>query len=180
LLGVNDFTNDRVLHVDAPISVPDYFRVYLDLAKLRLLIAVGVIVVLIASFTYFFILIGETKILLELSVLFFGLPIVGIVGQLLRVHAEYRKYIKSLSDDEKNVHFIFREGDNGFDIVRGSNFSHIGWPSVRRVVERPTYFRFELGGNQVLVIMKKFLKGVADESLLRQILVSNTKAKLID
>jgi hypothetical protein len=160
---------DRVLHVDARITLPDFFHVYLDIAKLRIIIASAVILIIIAAFTYFFVLIDEMKILLQLSPLFFGVPIVVLVGQLLRVHASYRKYIQSLSEEEKNVHYIFREGADGFDIVRGKNFAHIAWESVHRVVERPTHFRFELSGHELLVIMKRFLKGPDEESLLRQI-----------
>ena len=177
---MDEAINDRVLHVDAPISLSDYFHVYLDLAKLKLIIAAVVLSVLTAVFIYFFVLIGETKILLQLSPFFLGLPLVALIGQLFRVHAEYRKYIRSLSEDEKNVHFIFREGGDGFDIVRGANFSHISWQSVRRVTERPTYFRFELSGNQILVIMKKFLNNAEDESLLRRILGSTAKSQLRD
>lgn len=137
-------SKSRIVHVDATIELKDYFHAFVDAAKTKLIIACLIVAIVIAAFTYFFILIDEQKILWELAPLFFGLPIVAIVGQFLRIHAEYRKYLADLSEAEKNVHFIFQEKGDGFDIVRGKNFGHIAWESVRGVVERPRYFRFVL------------------------------------
>lgn len=78
-----------------------------------------------ASFTYFFILIGEQKILWQLSPLFFVVPIVAIVGQFLRVHASYRKYIRDLSDSERNIHYMFHQNGDGFDLSRRDRFMRI-------------------------------------------------------
>ncbi len=138
--------------------------------------------VVIAGFTYFFILIGEQKILWQLSPLFFGLPIVAIVGQFLRVHASYRKYIRDLSDSEKNIHYMFREDGDGFDIVRGKNFGHVAWESVRRVIERPRYFRFVLNKYESIIIPKRFLLHGSDEEVMKEIIVSQpgNKAKLLN
>src|SRR5678816_585114 len=102
-------TKDRILQIDATIELKDYFHAYFDAAKTKLIIACLIVAVVVVAFTYFFILIGEQKILWQLSPLFFGLPIVAIVGQFLRIHASYRKYLADLSESEKNVHYIFRE-----------------------------------------------------------------------
>ena len=174
-------SKDRIVHVDATIELKDYFHAYFDAAKTKLIVACVIVAIVIVAFSYFFILIGERAILWELSPLFFGLPIVAIVGQFLRIHASYRKYLADLSESEKNVHYMFHENGDGFDIVRGKNFGHIAWESVRRVVERPRYFRFVLANPDSLIISKRFLRHGSDEQVMREILVSNlgSKAKLL-
>lgn len=173
-------TKDRILQVDVTIELKDYFHVYFDTAKTQLIIACVVVALVIAGFTYFFILIGEQKILLQLSPFLFGVPIVAIVGQLLRVHATYRKYLKNMSDSEKQVHYLFHETGDGFDIVSGKNFSHVAWENVRRAIERPRYFRFILNQYDSVIIPKRFLRET-DEAVMKEIIVSQVgdKAKLL-
>jgi len=174
-------TKDRILQVDATIELKDYFHAYFDAAKTKLIIACLIVALVIAAFTYFFILIGEQKILWQLSPLFFGLPIVAIAGQFLRVHASYRKYPRDLSDSEKNIHYIFHENGDGFDIVRGKSFGHVAWESVRKVIERPRYFHFVLNKYESIIIPKRFLLHGSDEEVMKEIIVSKVghKAKLL-
>lgn len=175
-------TTDRILQVDATVELKDYFHVYFDTTKTKLIIACLLVAAVMAGFTYFFILIGEQAILWQLSPLFFGVPIVAIVGQFLRVHAAYRKYIKGLSDSEKNIHYLFHENGDGFDIVSGKNFGHIAWENVRKVIERPQYFRFVLNEYDSIIIPKRFLQHGSDEAVMREIIVSQAghKAKLLE
>lgn len=174
-------TKDRILQVDTTIELKDYFHVYVEAAKTKLIIACLIVAAVIAGFTYFFILIGEQKILWQLSPLFFGLPIVAIVGQFLRVHASYRKYIRDLSDSERNIHYIFRENGDGFDIVRGKSFGHVAWDDVQKVVERPQYFHFIFNKYESTIIPKRFLSAGSDLKVMREILVSRAghKTKLL-
>ena len=170
-------TKDRTLQVDATILLKDYFHAYIDISKTRLIIACLIVAGVIAAFTYFFILIGEEKILWQLSPLFFGLPIVAIVGQFLRAHASYRKYLADLSDSEKQMTFMFHEQGDGFEILRGKSFTHIAWESVRRVIERPRYFRFVLNKYESIIIPKRFLLHGSDKELLKEIIVSQVGPK---
>ncbi len=174
-------SKDKIVQVDATIELKDYFHAYLDAAKTKLIIASLIVAIVIAAFTYFFILIGEQKILWQLSPLFFGLPIVAIAGQFLRIHALYRKYLRDHSDSERNIHYIFREHGDGFDIVRGKNFGHVAWESVRRVIERPRYFRFVLNKYESIIIPKRFLLHGSEEKVMKEIIVSQVgnKTKLL-
>jgi len=174
-------STNRIVQVHATIELKDYFYAYLDAAKTKLIIACLIVVIMIVGFSYFFILIGEEKILWELSPLFFGLPIVAIVGQFLRIHASYRKYLADLSESEKAIHYMFPENGDGFDIVRGKNFGHVAWESMRKVIERPRYFHFVLNKYESIIIPKRFLLNDSDEKLLREIIVSQVgnKAKLL-
>ena len=174
-------TKDRIIQVDTTIELKDYFHAYFDTAKTKLIIACLIVASVIAGFTYFFILIGEQKILLQLSPLFFGMPIVAIVGQFLRVHASYRKYIRDLSESEKNIHYIFHENGDGFDIVCGKSFSHVAWENVRKVIERPRYFQFVLSQYESILIPKRFLLNDSDEQALKEMIASQVghKAKLL-
>ena len=172
---------DRIVLVDATIELGDYFHAHFDAAKTKLIIGCLLVALVIVAFTYFFILIGEQTILWQLSPLFVGLPIVAIAGQFLRIHASYRKYLGNLSESEKNIHYMFHENGDGFDIVRGKNFSHIAWESVRKVIERPRYFRFLLANPESLIIPKKFLRHGSDEKVMREILAFHlgSNAKLL-
>jgi len=174
-------TKDKILQVEATIELKDCFYAYFDAAKTKLIIACLIVAVVIVAFTYFFILIGEQKILWQLSPLFFGLPIVVIAGQFLRVHASFRRYLRDLSDSEKKIHYRFNENGDGFDIVRGKSFSHVAWESVRRVIERPRYFHFVLNKYESIIIPKRFLLHGSDEELMKEIIVSQVghKAKLL-
>ena len=174
--------SERTVQVEATIDLKDYFHAYLDASKTQVIIACLTVALVIAGFTYFFMLIGEQDILWQLSPLFFGLPIVAIVGQFLRVHASYRKYIKDLSDSERNILYLFRENGDGFDVVRGKNFGHIAWENVRRVVERPRYFRLVLNKYESIVIPKRFLARGNDESIFKEIIVSGVenRARLLE
>ncbi len=174
-------TRDRTLQIDTTVELKDYFQAYFDAAKTQLIIACLIVAALIAGFVYFFVLIGEQKILLQLSPLFFGMPIVAIAGQFLRVHASYRKYIRDIPEPQRNMHYIFHEGGDGFAVVRGKSFTHIAWENVRKAVERPRYFRFDLNKYESVIIPKRFLLKGTDEQMMREILVSNvgSKAKLL-
>jgi len=173
--------NERTVQVDATIDLKDYFHAYLDAAKTKLIIACLAVALLMAGSTYFFILIGEREILWQLSPLFFGVPFVAIVGQFLRVHASYRKYIKDLSDSEKNILYLFSENADGFDMVRGKNFGHVAWENVRKVIERPRYFRFVLNEYDSIIIPRKFLARGSDERIMKEIIALRVgnRAKLL-
>jgi len=173
---------DRTVQIDATIELGDYFRAYLDASKAKLAIACIIVLSLISALTYFFVLIGEQHMLLQLSPLFFGLPLVAIAGQFLRMHASYRKYLADLSDSEKNVLYIFHEHGDGFEMINGKNFGHLSWETVRAVVERSRYFRFVLNRYESLIISKKFLYTQSDTVLMREIIRSHigTKARLLN
>jgi len=174
-------TRDRTLQIDTTLELKDYFQAYFDGAKTQLIIACLIVAALIAGFVYFFILIDEQKILWQLSPLFFGMPIVAIAGQFLRVHASYRKYIRDLPEAQRSMLYIFREGGDGFDVMRGKSFSHVAWENVRKVIERPRYFRFDLNQYESVIIPKRFLSHGSDEQVMKEILVSTVgpKAKLL-
>ena len=170
-------TEDRTLQVDLTIELKDLFHAYLDNSKAKLIGAGLTVVGVIAGFSYLFILIGEEKILWQLSPLFFGLPIIAFAGQLLRVHASLRKYIRDLPDSARNIHFMFQEAGDGFDVVRGKNFSHVAWETVRKVIERPRYFQLVLNKYESMIIPKRFLHG-SDEQVMKEILISNVRHKV--
>lgn len=157
------------LQIDTTVELKDYFHVYFDTAKMHILIGVVVVLVFFAAAVYFFLLIGEQKILVQLIPLFLGVPLVALAGQLLRVHASYRKYIKKLSDEEKQIHYIFKDDSDGFDMIRGASFAHFAWSNVSRIVERPGYFNFAFNDYQSVIIPKRFFRDETEIKLMRQI-----------
>ena len=165
-------TQPRTLQIDTTVELKDYFHVYFDTTKIHLIIGLVVVLLLFAGISYFFLLIGERRILLQLVPLFLGVPLIALVGQLLRVHASYRKYIKKLSNEEKQIHYIFKEDSDGFDMVRGASFAHFAWSDVRRIVERPGYFNLAFNDYQSVIIPKRFLRDEVEQRLMRSILES--------
>jgi len=172
---------ERILRLHVNLELRDHFRYYLDSIKRKLLIAGIIYVVVTGGLIYFFESIGESLTLLETSPLFVGFPAVAIIGQLLRAHASLRKYLASLSEEEKSLDLVFREPSNGYDVVWGDNFNHVAWKSVRSVVEKPSYFQFCFNKYQAFVLPKRFFHADSEQDLLRQILRLRvgSKAKLL-
>jgi YcxB-like protein len=76
---------------------------------------------------------------------------------------------------------MFHENGDGFDMVRGKNFGHVAWETVRKVIERPRYFQFVLNKYDSIIIPKRFLFNGSDEKLLKEIISFQvgSKAKLL-
>lgn len=126
------------------------FRAYLDLAKWRIAVAILVISLLIGSLIYFFVLIGEQEILWQTSPLFIGVPIIGVVGQLLRLHAASRKYVSSLLPSQRVIRYAFRAGADSYEVSLGESYSSIAWSDQLKAMEKSGYFmlfhnRYEFG-----------------------------------
>lgn len=136
--------------VDFEIDRRDLFRANMGLAKWRLLIGVIVVLTLFLPLAYFFIIIGEQTILLQTSPLFIGLPLVALGGQVLRLHANSRKYVSALSASQRQLQYMFQSSSDGYDSSSGGSFGHIAWKDVMKVVEKSGSFliylnRFEVG-----------------------------------
>ena len=116
------------------------FRAHLGLAKRRLIIGFLLLGVWVAGLVYFFTLIAEQTILWQTSPLFIGLPLMGVVGQVLRIHATARKYVSALPPAQRKLLYMFRSQADGFDVLAGESSSHISWTDISKVVEKPTYF----------------------------------------
>jgi hypothetical protein len=64
---------------------------------------------------------------------------------------------------------VFYELGNGYDVVCGDNFSHVGWRSVRKVVERARYFQFCFNNYDSFIIPKRFFRDDSEQQFLRKI-----------
>lgn len=116
------------------------FRAYLALAKWRLAVAVLVMSLLIGSLIYFFLLIGEQQILLQTSPLFIGVPLMGVAGQLLRLHAASRKYVSSLLPSQRVIKYVFRAEADSYEVYFGESYSLIAWSDQLKASEKSGYF----------------------------------------
>jgi hypothetical protein len=96
------------VHVNFSLERGDLFSASLQILKARLMIGIGIVVLAIAGLIYFFALIGELGMLLQLSPLFIGFPMLGIGGQLLRVHATCRRYFSSLTESQRQISYMFQ------------------------------------------------------------------------
>jgi hypothetical protein len=165
----------RVLQIDVILDARDLFRASLEAARARIVVAILVCALVIAGVVYLFTSIGEGEMLLRLSPLFIGFPLLGVAGQLLRLHAACRKYVKGLSETQRNLHYIFRDGADGFEVIAGSDFAHFGWENVPRVNERPRHFLIYLNKFEGRLLPKRGMSR-EDVRLLRELLTNGLGA----
>ena len=168
------------IYADFEIERKDLFRVSMYVAKRRLIIGLTVIASLIAGFYYFFFYIGEREILLQLSPLFVGLPLLGWGGQLLRLHAECRRIYSTIPESQRRVQYIFPKNSDGFDKTQGESFSHTAWNDVSRVIETPAYFLLYVNAYDGKILPKRAFQS-HDLELFRELLLFHLgkKAKLL-
>ena len=104
----------------------------------------------------------------------------GVAGQVLRIHATCRKYFTSLSESQRQVHYMFTSNADGYDVHHGNSFSHIAWTDVSRVVELPLYFIIYFNPYDARVIPKRGFHQDSDIPWFKSIVRSklSNKAKL--
>ena len=166
-------TNNRIVHLNVELEVRDLFRASLDVAKRRLVVAVAIFAVLCAGLIYFFSIIDEQKIGLELSPLFVGFPLMAIVGQILRLRVACKKVLS----DKPTVQYMFQDQSGGYDVNWGKSFAHVSWENVHKVVEKPTYFRIDLDKVTAAVIPKRAFHQGSEIVIFRDILRSRLNAR---
>jgi hypothetical protein len=91
------------VHVDFELTHGELFRVNLDLVKWRLIVGILVAAILIVGLSSFFILIDEVRILLQLSPLIIGAPVVAVGAQVLRLYAVCRKFVSTLPASDEPI-----------------------------------------------------------------------------
>ena len=168
------------IHVDYEIN-RDLFRVNLDLAKWRLITGLLVAAIPIAGLSYLFILIDEGNMLLQLSPLFIGAPLMALGGQVLRLHSACRKFVSALPASQRRFQYLFQAEGNGYDLTYGESFSHIAWKDVLKAIEKPAYFVFYLNRFEARIVPKAGFHLPAEIPALRNILSARlgTRAKLL-
>jgi hypothetical protein len=170
-----------MIHVDFTSKHSDMFWVSLALDKYRLAIGVAILALFCGGLICFFSMIGELRLLLQLSPMFIGFPALAIAGQLLRLHANCRKFIKSLPESQRRVQYMFQENSEGYDVVRGGSFSHILWQDLMSFVELRDYFVIYINAFDCRIVPKSGFHNPLDVPLLRRIVRSKlgTRAKLL-
>jgi hypothetical protein len=165
------------VHVDFEVNPRDLFRVNLDLAKWRLIASFFVVSIPVLGLGYLFLLIDESEMLLELSPLIIGVPIVAAVGQILRLHATCRRFVATLPASQRRFHYLFQAETDGYDLTYGESFSHVAWKDVFKVIEKPAYFVFYLNSYQPRIVPKQGFHLREDIPMLRSILRANLGSK---
>jgi hypothetical protein len=177
-MNPNDITP---IHVDFEINRRDLFRVNLDLAKWRLLAGLLVAAIPIVGLSYFFILIDEGDMLLQLSPLYIGAPLVAVGGQVLRLHAACRKFVSALPASQRRFQYLFQAEGDGYDLTYGESFSHVAWKDVLKAIEKPAHFVIYLNSFEARIVPKEGFHLPADIPILRSILSAKlgTRARLL-
>jgi len=173
--------DNTAIHIDFSVDARDLFRASIGLAKLRLLLGLGFSLALVTGLIIFFVIIDEKLILVQTSPLFIGLPLVALGGQVLRLHAACRQYVSSLSPLQRQMHYLFSESVDGYEVASGNSIGHISWNDVLKVVERRKYFLIYRNKFDVRLIPRKAIQPAGQAALLRKILVAKlgVRAKLM-
>lgn len=162
--------SSKVVHANATLNFDTLYRAGFDAIKIKLAVALVLCLIFVAATIGLFSYIGEGEILLKLSPLFIGLPFLAIFGQIFRLRAIIKRYLKSLSEAEHNIQFTFQATTDGYDVASGNNFSHFAWDSLTKVVEKPDYFRFYINKYNSHILPKEAFSQAADIEVLREIL----------
>ena len=157
------------VHVDFLLEARDLFRVNLGLAAFRILLGLGISLALVSGIVIFFLIIDEKLILLQTSPLFVGFPLLGVGGQILRLHSTCRKYVRGMSLPQRRHHFLFLKDSGGFDLAVGESSAHISWNDVLKVVEKRNYLLIYLNKFDACVIPKRAIR-FEDLSALQSVL----------
>ena len=161
-----------MIHVDFTIKQCDIFWVNLESVKYRLAIGIAIFFLVTGTLIWFFTLIGEQGILLELSPLFIGFPAIAVAGQVLRLHAICRRFMKSLPESQREVQYLFQENAEGYDVIRGGSFSHIVWQDLLMVVEKREYFLILINDFDRRILPKRGFHKQSDIPRLREVMRS--------
>ena len=167
------------VHIDFSLEHRDLFHASLQMGRRRLLIGLGIVALFTGGVIYLFVLIDELGILLQTSPLFIGLPIIGVAGQIFRIHAACRKYFASLSESQRRIHYMFTSNADGYDVQHGDSFSHIAWTDVSSVVELPRYFLIYFNPYDARVIPKRGFHQDSDIALFKNIVRSKLPNKAL-
>ena len=169
------------IQVDFEVNRRELFRMNLDLAKWRLLLGLGIALVPIVGLSYFLILIDRKELLLQLSPLFLGLPLASVGGQVLRLHAICRKFVRGLPESQRRVQYSFQSETDGYDVTYGHSFSHVAWQDILKVQEKPAYFVLYLNRIEAGFLPKQGFQQPAEIPVFRRILSDKlgVKAKLL-
>ena len=171
---------NAAIQIDFLVDARDLFRANIDLAKLRLLLGLGLVLALVTGLVIFFVIIDEKVTLIQTSPLFIGLPLVAIGGQVLRIHAVCRKYVSSLSSSQRRMRYQFSDDADNYEVASGDSTACISWNDVLKVVERPGYFLIFLNKFDVRLIPKEAIQPAEQAARLRRILIAKlgVRAKL--
>jgi hypothetical protein len=158
------------IRLEYTVNAKDMFRASLGLSKFRILLGLGFSLSLIAGLVVFFLTIDEKEILLSTSPLFFGMPLLAVGGQVLRLHAVSRKYVASLSPSQRQHRFVFSDMADGIDVAFGDSTGHISWNDIQKIVEKPRNFLVFLNKYDVRLIPKVGLHDTGQLETLRTIM----------
>jgi hypothetical protein len=175
----------ETLHLDYDLSLQDYRRYWRDSFKKTLpniasLWGFGTLFCLVMAFFF-----GDSArdfvIFTGIAALLFLLPILSTIFNYHHYMTYCKKILAGLSATDKNVHFTFKTGGDGFECMNGKDFSFTSWSSISTVSEEKDYFIL-LRRGQPILIPKSAFRGEEQLIFFRALIVENLagEAKLLN
>jgi len=153
--------------VDYRIQPRDLFCASIWLARWRILLGAVFSISLISGVVIFFLILDEKKVLLETSPLFIGFPLLAVGGQILRQRAVCYQYVRSLSDAQRSVRYVFSDNEEGLDVRSGHSYGRIAWSDISRLVEKSDYFLIFVTKYEISLVPKSGLGSSQIDELRR-------------
>lgn len=119
----------------------------------------------------------------DLGLSFLLFPVIIVLIPMLMTYYSYqqfmtatKRYIASLSEQEKHFNMIIKPGGKGIESFHGENYSFISWDSVGKAVETDSYFALEYK-TFPMMIMKSDFKNPHDINVFRGLLADKFVAE---
>ena len=92
-----------------------------------------------------------------------------------------RRYVQSLTDEERNFTYTFSLDSDGFECLHGKSYSFIAWSSIESVTEKSNCFVL-VRQIQPFIISKADFRNASQIELFRLLLAAKLggKAKLLN
>lgn len=166
---------NRTLHLDYEMNYVDYRAYFLEVYRKNLpttfaFFGTACLLSVLLSFIF-----DEKIFFLLFALAMAAIPITSFVLDYQNLVRHTKTSFKNMRDDEKTVHFTFREDADGFDSISGKNFSHLSWDSIVNVLDRAEHLIF-IKKSGYFVIPKSAFRSVEEFAFLEYLVKTNVKA----
>lgn len=182
---IDEYSGNEILILDGRSKLQDYRDYWFEVQKKSFSNTITFWGVLIISPLIFAFLnrnsINTFVILLAVSGILTIIPVLMYVFSYQSFMAIGRRYLKSLTEEEKYFTMTFNIENDGFECINGRNYSYIAWSSIDGATETAKQFVLVRQINSIL-LTKDLFKSQSQINFFRFLLKNKleNKVKLLD
>lgn len=144
MVEITKSLKNEILIIDASVNLQNFRNYWFEIFKNSLpntLVFWGTAIATSLLFTFLFRnSVNLSVFLLLVSAVLFTLPILIWYFSYQNFMRVSRKYVRSLSNEEKSFTLTFDFNGEGFECLQGKNYSFIAWDSIVSASEKPSHF----------------------------------------